>query len=112
MNFLPKMDYKVLIEGYKKIIRDIYEPKAYYTRVRTFLRNYRIPNKFNRMFSKAYIRTIFMVFYKLGIKRGVRRHFWKLLMWTLFRRPRLIPHALTMAIYGAHFMHHFETALE
>ena len=112
MNFLPKMDYKVLVEGYKKIIRDIYEPKAYYTRVRTFLRNYRIANKFNGLFSKAYIRAIFMSFYKLGIKRGVRRHFWKLMMWTLFRRPRLIPHALTMAIYGAHFMRHFEIALE
>jgi len=28
INFLPKMDYKVLIDGYKKLLRDIYA--AYY----------------------------------------------------------------------------------
>jgi len=112
MNFLPKMDYKTLVEGYKNIIRDIYGPEAYYNRVRTFLRNYRMANKFNGLFSKAYIRGFIMSFYKLGIKRGVRRYFWKLMVWTLIRRPRMIPQAVTMAIYGAHFMRHFETALE
>ena len=112
MNFLPKMDYKTLIEGYKNVIRDIYGPEVYYKRVRTFLRNYRVANKFNGLFSKAYIRGFFMSFYTLGVKRGVRRYFWKLMVWTLLRKPRMIPQALAMAIYGAHFMRHFETALE
>ena len=112
MNFLPKMDYKTLVEGYKKIIRDIYGPEVYYKRVRTFLRHYHMANKFNGLFSKAAIRGFLMSFYNLGIKRGVRRYFWKLMVWTLLRRPRMIPQALTMAIYGAHFMRHFETALE
>jgi len=109
MNFLPKMDYKVLVEGYKKIISDIYRPEAYYKRVRTFLRSYRLVNKYKSGYSTTYLRGMVMSIYKLGIKRGVRRHFWKLMMWTLIRRPRLMPHAVTMAIYGAHFMRHFET---
>ena len=112
MNFLPKMDYKVLIDGYKKIISDIYQPEAYYKRVRTFLRSYRLVNKYNGGFSMTYVRGAIMSIYKLGIKKGVRRHFWKLMMWTLVRRPRLIPHAIMMAIYGAHFMRHFETVAE
>lgn len=112
MNFLPKMDYKVLIDGYKKIINDIYRPEAYYKRVRTFLLGYRLVNKYNGGFSITYVRGTIMSIYKLGIKKGVRKHFWKLMMWTLVRRPRLIPHAMMMAIYGAHFMRHFETVTE
>jgi len=35
---------------------------------------------------------------------GVERaHDWGLLLWTLFRRPRLFPLAITLAIYGFHF---------
>ena len=109
MNFLPKMDYKVLIDGYKKIINDIYQPEAYFKRVRTFLRSYRLVNKYTNGFSSSDLRGAIMSIYKLGIKKGVRRHFWKLMMWTLVRKPRLIPHAFMMAIYGAHFMRHFET---
>ena len=112
MNFLPKMDYKVLVEGYKKIISDIYQPEAYYKRVRTFLCGYRLVNKYNAGFSFTYLRGAVMSVYKLGIKPGVRKHFWKLMMWTLIRRPRLIPHALMMSIYGAHFMRHFKITLE
>jgi hypothetical protein len=49
-----------------------------------------------------------MSVYKLGVKPGVRWQYWKLVLWTLIRRPRLMPHAVSMAIYGAHFMRHFE----
>jgi radical SAM superfamily enzyme YgiQ (UPF0313 family) len=111
-NFLTKMDYKVLVDGYKKIISDIYRPEAYYNRVRTFLRSYRLINKYNAGFSITCLRGTIMSIYKLGIKKGVRKHFWKLMMWTLIRRPRLIPHAMMMSIYGAHFMRHFEITLE
>jgi len=109
-NFLPKMDYKVLVEGYKKLISDIYKPEPYYNRVRTFLRNYRFVHKFNGGFSKTHLRGFVMSIYKLGIKKGVRRHYWKLLIWTIFRRPRMIPLAVRLAIYGSHFMRHFEIA--
>ncbi|HUU29265.1 MAG TPA: DUF4070 domain-containing protein [archaeon] len=108
INFLPKMDYKVLIEGYKNLISDIYRPEAYYKRVRTFLRNYRFTKKYNSGFSITRLRGFAMSIYKLGIKPGVRWQYWKLMLWTLIRRPRLMPHAVTLAIYGAHFMRHFE----
>ncbi|OGG00455.1 MAG: B12-binding domain-containing radical SAM protein [Candidatus Glassbacteria bacterium RIFCSPLOWO2_12_FULL_58_11] len=109
LNFLPKMDSAVLIEGYKKIIRDIYRPEAYYRRIRTFLRNYHLGRRLHVYLSKSHLQGVFMSFYKLGVRRGVRRHFWKLMIWTIFRKPRLMPEALTMAIYGAHFMRHFDT---
>jgi hypothetical protein len=47
----------------------------------------------------AFIRSI----YRLGIKGQERIHYWQLLWWTLFRRPTLVPLAVTLAIYGYHF---------
>ena len=107
MNFIPKMDYKELIDGYKNIIRDIYRPDAYYKRVRKFLKTYQLKNKYNNGLSLTSLRAAAMSLYKLGLKRGVRWHFWKLIIWAVFRQPRLLPHAMMMAIYGAHFMNHF-----
>jgi uncharacterized membrane protein len=102
------MDYQTLLDGYKIIINEIYKPKAYYSRVRTFLLNYRLKNKYNGGISFTSLRGAVMSIYKLGIRKGVRRHYWKLMIWTLFRKPRLIPHAMMMAIYGYHFMSYFE----
>jgi radical SAM superfamily enzyme YgiQ (UPF0313 family) len=111
MNFIPKMEYKVLIDGYRNIIRDIYQPDAYYKRVRTFLNRYRLKNKYNNGISMTSLRAAIVSIYKLGIKKGVRWHFWKLIIWTIFRQPRLLPHAMMMSIYGAHFMQHFKIVL-
>jgi radical SAM superfamily enzyme YgiQ (UPF0313 family) len=41
INFIPKMDYEILIKGYKRIISRIYSPEPYYKRVREFLRDYK-----------------------------------------------------------------------
>ena len=42
-NIIPRMDFDVLREGYKKILRYIYEPRNYYQRVQTFLGEYKPP---------------------------------------------------------------------
>ena len=112
MNFLPKMDAGVLLDGYKKIIRDIYNPEDYYKRIRQFLKSFKVVNKYNGGMSCSYLRPFLNSLYRLGIKPGVRFQFWKLFIWTLLRRPRLVPHAITMAIYGAHFMNHFNVILK
>ncbi|MCE5271651.1 B12-binding domain-containing radical SAM protein [bacterium] len=113
INFLPRMDKSALVEGYRRIIHDIYRPEAYYSRVRAFLRHYNPRNRFNGgRFSLAHARGFLLSVWRLGIRKGVRRHYWRLFLWTLFRRPRLIPYAITMAIYGDHFMKHFGIVAE
>ncbi len=39
----------------------------------------------------------------LGVIGKERFHYWKLFFWTMLRRPRLFPMAITLAIYGFHF---------
>jgi radical SAM superfamily enzyme YgiQ (UPF0313 family) len=101
-NIIPNMNFDTLREGYKHILRHIYSPKFYYQRVKTFLREYQSPEikaPLDFQHTLAFFRSI----YRLGILGEERDHYWKLLLWTLFRRPKLFPLAVTFAIYGYHF---------
>ncbi len=108
INFTPKMDSKTLIRGYKKILKTIYSPKYYYKRVKRFLKNYKSlqKNKFRLQFN--YLITLSMCMLFLGVIGKERFHYWKLFFWTIFKRPKLFPLAMTFAIYGFHFRKVFE----
>ena len=110
-NFIPRMDYDLLISGYKKVLSTLYSPGHYYERVRTFLREYIPPQKklfhLRLNYIAGFIRSIIV----LGIIGKERLHYWRLLLWTMFTRPRLIPQAVTFAIYGFHFRKVFEKRL-
>jgi len=103
MNFQPKMDPERLAEGYRRILLNIYSTKAYYTRVRTFLREYRKSPVVRTSVSREEIGALFRSIYTLGLKGKERLEYWKLFFWTLFSRPHLFPLAITFAIYGFHF---------
>ena len=101
-NIVPIMNLAALREGYAKILQTIYSPKHYYRRVKTFLREYEAPRIRGALSGRdilAFVRSIF----RLGIIGRERLQYWKLLVWTVFRRPRQFPMAVTFAIYGFHF---------
>ena len=101
-NIIPRMDFDTLFEGYKNIIGQIYSPKLYYNRVRTFLREFKGP-KFNAPLEFQYVLAFLRSCIHLGIFGKERFQYWKILSWALFRRPGLLPLAITFAIYGHHF---------
>ncbi len=101
-NIIPKMGLEPLREGYREILSHIYAPKFYYERVLTFLREYH-PPKIQVPLEPQYILALWRSMYQLGIRGIERAHYWRLFFWTLFRRPRLFPLAITFAIYGFHF---------
>jgi radical SAM superfamily enzyme YgiQ (UPF0313 family) len=101
-NIIPKMGLIPLREGYRKILSQIYAPTFYYERVLTFLREYQ-PPKIRIQFEPQYVLALGRSIYQLGIRGAERVQYWKLFFWTLFRRPRLFPLAITLAIYGFHF---------
>lgn len=103
INFIPKMNRETLIKGYRQILDTIYSPKQYYQRVMTFLKGYR-PLKIGvAHFHFSYVMAFFKSIVRLGIIGKERRYYWKLVLWSLFRRPRLFPMAITFSIYGFHF---------
>ncbi|RJX35527.1 MAG: DUF4070 domain-containing protein [Desulfarculus sp.] len=117
-NIQPKMGLEALSQGYRQIISGIYSPKPYFDRVRAYLREYHPQQKNRSRFHARYIRlhtgyawafpkTLIL----LGVKDRARVQYWKLFFWSLFRRPKLFPMAMTFAVYGFHFRKVFQACL-
>ncbi len=103
MNFIPKMDYNELIQGYKKIIYSIYASKPYYKRVRQLFLNYKHCNVKPQKINFSLLGAFFKSIYVIGIVNKGRMEYWKLLAWTLVKKPKLFIEAITFAVYGYHF---------
>ena len=101
-NIIPRMGMDRLLEGYQSIMKQIYSPKNYYRRVRILLKELKVP-EINHPINIQRILSIFRSAIRLGVLGKERFYYWRLMMWTLFRRPRLIPTAITLSIYGYHY---------
>lgn len=109
-NIIPIMNPDTLREGYKDILANIYSPEHYYKRLKTFLREYKAPTIKTSLDFQRFL-AFFRSAYYLGIIGKERFHYWKLLIWTRFRCPKLMPLAITLAIYGHHFRKVYEQHL-
>ena len=103
LNFVPRMEAKALISGYRTILDTIYAPKQYYQRVITLLKEYRPLPKGKFHLQQGYVGALFKSILFLGVIGRERLHFWKLFFWSLSRKPHLFPLAITYAVYGFHF---------
>jgi hypothetical protein len=101
-NIIPRMSRELLHRGYRAVVRTLYEPKNYYDRVITFLREYK-PPRITIPLNLDYIQAFFRSIIRLGILGKERLQYWRLFWWTLLHKPRLFPLAITLAIYGYHF---------
>ncbi len=103
MNFIPKMDRKILEKGYREVIRGVYGGQAFYERVKNFLIDFNpgVKNKNKVDFRKlmAFIKSIFVI----GVFDSNRKYYWKLFFWSLFHRRELFPWAITYSIFGYHY---------
>jgi radical SAM superfamily enzyme YgiQ (UPF0313 family) len=101
LNFIPKMNAQRLVEGYRSILARIYNPDAYYARVRQFLEHFEPVAHTKRRMSdyKAFVRSIM----KQGIFGDSRRQYWKLFIEAATRYRHAFDTAITLAIMGYHF---------
>jgi hypothetical protein len=51
----------------------------------------------------GYVGALLKSILYLGVLGKERYYYWMLLLWTIFNKPRLLPLAVTYAIYGFHF---------
>ena len=106
INFIPKMNYETLINGYRQVLNTIYSPRQYYERVRVFLREYKPRQRTMTRITQVkfqYISAFFKSLWFLGIQEKGRRYYWRLLFATLFRHPRSFPLSVILSVYGFHF---------
>lgn len=101
LNFIPKMDPQTLIDGYHRIIAQLYSRRMYYKRINVFLKNYR-PTSRSRITVndiKALVRSIF----RIGLFSRANVLYWRLVLKTLFTDIKLLPVVMDLIICGEHF---------
>jgi len=103
LNFIPKMKKEDLLDGYKNILHGIYSCGPYFDRVKKFLVSFdpqvQKHTKIDFLKVKALLRSIFI----LGIWDKGRVYYWKLFFWSLFKKPKVFPLAITYAVFGFHY---------
>jgi radical SAM superfamily enzyme YgiQ (UPF0313 family) len=102
LNFHPRMQPEVLLDGYKRIIRTIYSGGSYLERVLTFLKEYRMPATRGGALTLDQMGAAIKAFWRLGVVDAEKSYFWRLLRHTLRNFPAKLPQAITFAIKGFH----------
>ncbi len=104
LNFVPKMDQKNLIEGYKRILRNIYSPAEYYRRALDCLSHLNAKKQDPRKSDLiSDLRSLLKIIMTLGIRDRQRREFWNYLYRIIRFHPRNFAHGMTLAAMGYHF---------
>lgn len=101
LNFVPRMDPTRLVDGYRSILKRIYEPDAYYHRVCRFLARYKPEHHRPRAISDylALCRSIL----KQGVFGEDRAKYWRFFLAAATRYRSAFDIAITLAIMGYHF---------
>jgi radical SAM superfamily enzyme YgiQ (UPF0313 family) len=102
LNFVARLDRAFLLNGYRELMRRLYEPTHYYRRIRTFLRAYRVRGPASRL-SGADVRAFLRSIWLLGVRHAGRRAFWRLFATSLASGRGKFRVAMELAILGYHF---------
>ncbi len=97
------MNRNVLMDGYHHIVSTIYSPRHYYERIMNFLKEYRPVKSVMPRFSLNELAALLKANFRLGLIGRERWYYWRLFFWSVFRKPRVFPLAITLSIYGYHF---------
>lgn len=114
-NIIPRMDYNLLLEGYKKVIRELYNSKAYYRRIEAFLDSFPIKNYFRidrnyLRFNHGYLLGLVKILIKFGLLEENRLGFWKIFLKGLLKRRESLSLILAQIASGYHFREIFKEA--
>jgi len=107
LNFIPRMPVDKLIEGYKRVISTVYEPRVYFKRCYDLINI--LPNKYHSSVKKFSISNIIIYFYALIrsiFLQGFSSYghiYLKFLAKVLISKPARFPQAVKSAIFGYHF---------
>jgi hypothetical protein len=102
LNFKTRLNREFLQNGYRDLMKKLYEPKVYYQRIRTFLEHHR-PRGPRLRLSGSDLQAFLKSFWLLGIWDRGRHNYWRFFWSVLLRRPQQLRCAIELAIMGYHF---------
>jgi radical SAM superfamily enzyme YgiQ (UPF0313 family) len=104
LNFIPRMDSKLLVEGYRSILRTIYSSGEYYQRALETLRRVSgTPPEPNHYSLRTSIMSLGRIVVRLGVLDRERLEFWKFFGRALAVHRNQFAHSMRLAVMGYHF---------
>ncbi len=110
-NIIPKMDTKVLMDGFNRTVNYLYKGEAFYNRVIKFLEMYERPEihrNSKKVIPPYILKAISKAIYQLGIKSQDRKYFWKTVGWCLKNKPYLTDFGVQLYARGLHFQNVYD----
>jgi radical SAM superfamily enzyme YgiQ (UPF0313 family) len=101
LNFIPRMDSQELLDGYRRILQTIYNPREYFQRASDFLAQLGSGSRSPLVFSD--IVALGRSLWRQGLLSNYRQEYWKFLAQTLSHHRCHFSKAITLAIMGHHF---------
>ncbi|MBP1628944.1 MAG: B12-binding radical protein [Holophagaceae bacterium] len=102
LNFEPRMDRSTLLNGYKRVLMELYAPKHYFARCQELLKRLKAPQKAHRPIGLAELRACLRSLLIQGFSR-YSLAYWSFLLKGLLRKPHMAEEIITMAVKGHHY---------
>jgi radical SAM superfamily enzyme YgiQ (UPF0313 family) len=111
LNFVPKMDIRRLLAGYRRVLAEIYKPDLYFERCLKLLRSLQPHRTSRRRVRTAEVRAFVLSLLRQTFSRYAWAY-WKFLIRSFFAKPLMVAEAVTMAVKGHHFFKMTRNVLE
>jgi radical SAM superfamily enzyme YgiQ (UPF0313 family) len=111
MNFVPRMDTRELLAGYKRLLSELYSPESYFQRCLQLLRNLKTHRTSRRRIKRTELRA-FLRSLLVQTFSSYGWSYWKFLIRAFFMKPNLTTETVTMAVKGHHFFKMTRRVLE
>lgn len=111
LNFVPRMDPGALLDGYRKVLAEIYDPDRYFARCLDLLRSMKPHRTSARRITVTEIRAFLFSLVRQTFS-SYSLSYWKYLVKGLLARPRMLAETVTMAVKGHHFFRMTRDVLE
>ncbi|MCK6681427.1 MAG: B12-binding domain-containing radical SAM protein [Thermoanaerobaculia bacterium] len=111
LNFAPKMDSRVLIEGYKRLLAEIYAPDRYFHRCLDLLKHMTTHPSSSRRVTLTELRAFVFSLVRQTFS-SYSWAYWKFILRAALAKPRMLAESVTMAVKGHHFFQMTRNVLE
>jgi radical SAM superfamily enzyme YgiQ (UPF0313 family) len=112
-NFATRLPETVLVDGYRRLLAAVYEPRAYFDRAlrALSLQRHLPPPPHRRSFSYS-VGALARSLWRQGVRGRYRKEYWRFLARAVLTAPRHFARAVALAIHGEHMLRYtFEEVL-
>ncbi len=103
-NFVTRLDEGVLLDGYARLLADLYSPEAYFARAERALALCPVERSRFRHRPRHAVACLARSLIAQGVRSPYRRTYWRFLARVLRRAPRRLARAFGLAITGEHMI--------